>query len=408
MSFLNLKLSNVVLKVVEKNGYKKPTAIQKVAIPLILEKRDIIAKAQTGSGKTAAFVIPILEYYLKNKQKGKSKIRTLVLTPTRELALQVSSVFSSFSSTFLDKLNIVTLIGGETISKQLLDVQKSCDIVVATPGRLIDIYKKNQINLDKLEFFVIDEADKMLNLGFKEEIDFIINKLPSKRQNLLFSATYGEKIEELSLKISKDFSFLELENESENVKNINQRAILVNKDNRGALLRTILKNESWKKVLIFMANNRAADNIAIKFKKYGFKAQSFHGNLNQDERNLTLEEFKNGEVEFLFSSDLSARGLHIDDIESVINFDLPRSTSDYIHRIGRTGRVNKSGTSISFITEENFEHFNLIQKRCKIELKKEQIEGFEFIGELSNKNRGKAPIKGKRKSKKDRLRESSK
>ena len=407
MAFSKLNLSNIILKQIDKNGYIKPTAIQKKVIPEILSSKDIMAKAHTGSGKTAAFVLPILEYFLKNQKKGKSKVRTLVLTPTRELAIQVSEVFKLFAFPSSKKLEIATLIGGEAIGDQLLEVQRDCDIIVATPGRLIDIYNKNQLSFNSLEIFVIDEADKMLNLGFKEELDFIIGKLPNKRQNLLFSATYSEKIKELSSKVSKKFVFLELEEKKESLENINQRVFLLNKENRSPALRELLKNKTWKKVLVFMANNRAADNIAQKFNKYGFKANSFHGNLEQDERNLTLEEFKNGDIEILFSSDLSSRGLHIDDIECVINFDLPRSTSDYIHRIGRTGRAGKSGEAITFVSEDNFEHFNLIEKRYKLKLEREEIKGFEFTKKLIPTKKGKEPVKGKRKSKKDRLREQN-
>lgn len=405
MTFNEFNFSKILIKSIENNNYEKPTSIQKKAIPLILDSKDIIAKAQTGSGKTAAFVLPILHYFLKNSFSGKPKVRVLVLTPTRELALQVSSTFSLLSSTFSKKLNITTLIGGENISKQLIDIQKGSDIVVATPGRLLDIYNKNQLNLSSLDFFVVDEADKMLEFGFKDELESIIKIIPQKRQNLLFSATFGEKIKELSSKISKDFLFVEIKNQSESVEKINQRAILLNKENRSLVLRKLLKESNWKKVLVFMANNRAADNISIKFKKYGFKAQSFHGNLEQEERNLTLDEFKEGIVETLFSSDLSSRGLHIDDIDCVINYDLPRSPADYIHRIGRTARAGKEGSAISFVCEDSFEHFKLIEKRSKINLEKEQIEGFEFKGELIS-NKGKAPIKGKRKSKKDKLRNS--
>lgn len=406
MGFEDFNLSQLLNKAIKENNFFEPTLIQKKSIPLILNSKDIIAKAQTGTGKTAAFVLPILNYFLKNSFNGKSKVRVLVLTPTRELAIQVALVFKTFSSSFEKGLNITTLIGGKDISSQLLDIQKGSDIVVATPGRLLDIYNKKQLDLTKLDFFVIDEADKMLELGFKDELEDIISILPSKRQNLLFSATFEDKIRNLSLKISKNFEYIEIENQAQSVEKIVQRAILVNKESRSPLLRKIIKESNWKKVLVFMANNKAADNISFKFKKYGFKAQSFHGNLEQDERNLTLDEFKNGDIEILFSSDLSSRGLHIDDIECVVNYDLPRSTADYIHRIGRTARAGKEGVSISFVTEDNFEHFKLIEKRCNINLKKEEIEGFEFKGELIPK-KGKAPVKGKRKSKKDKLRENS-
>jgi len=363
-----------------------------------------MAKAQTGSGKTASFVLPILQKWFDSSYTGKAKIRTLVLTPTRELTLQVADSFKTFSSNFSKKPRVISVIGGEEIGAQLHDLQKGCDILVATPGRLLDILRKKQISLSSLEFFVLDEADKMLDLGFANELDLVLENLSKNRRNLFFSATYPQKILEVVSKITDDVVQINIEDETPIVENITQRAILVNQEKRNPLLRELLKTNNFKQVLVFVSNNRAADNLAVKFRKYGFNAESFHGNLDQDERVLTLEDFKNKKIELLFSSDISARGLHIEDISCVINYELPRSPNDYIHRIGRTARAGKSGTAISFITLENFEHFKLIEKRSKIKLEKEQIEGFEFVGTVV-KPKGGAPVKGKRKSKKDKLRE---
>lgn len=369
-----------------------------------------MAKAQTGSGKTASFVLPILElFFNKNeekKEKTKAKISTLVLTPTRELALQVSKAFSDFSINFENKPKTVTIIGGESLTQQLLDIQKGCDIVVATTGRLLDILDKKQINLSNIEFFVLDEADKMLDLGFEVELEELLKSLPKNRQNLLFSATYPQKMLNIASKITTKALEVFIEDETQTVQTINQRAITVNKENRSALLRYLIQNNDWEQILVFMANKRSCDNISFKFRKYGLNAESFHGDLLQDERNDTLEDFKNKKINILFCTDIAARGLHIDDISCVINFDLPRSPADYVHRIGRTGRAGKSGDAISFIGLEDFEHFLLIEKRCEIKLEKEQIKGFELIGEVI-KQKGKEPIKGKRKSKKDKLREQA-
>ena len=336
---------------------------------------------------------------------GKSKIKTLVLTPTRELTLQVADTFNILSSTFEKKIKVVSVIGGQSIGDQLLDIQKGCDVVVATPGRLLDILDKKQINLSTIDFFVVDEADKMLDLGFEEELEKILENLPEKRQNLLFSATYPPKMQKIAKKITKNPITIEIENEEPTVDLITQRAISVNLENRSALLQKLLKENSFSKVLVFMANNRAADNIAAKFRKYGFKAESFHGNLEQEDRIFTLDEFKTSKIDILFSSDIASRGLHIDDISCVVNYDLPRSPADYIHRIGRTGRAGSEGLAISFITLENEEHFKLIEKRSNIKLEREEIEGFELIGITLEREKGKAPVKGKRKSKKDKLRE---
>lgn len=408
MPFSKLQLLPFILKAIEENGYKSPTDIQEKVIPLVLEQKDVMVQAQTGSGKTACFVLPLIQSILKSKQKGKAKIKALVLTPTRELSLQVMETFDMFTKHCEKKLKTVSLIGGERIGEQLHSIQQGCDIIVATSGRLLDILSKKQMNLSSLEFLVLDEADKMLNLGFAQELDSILEQIPKKRQNLMFSATYTQKILDIVSKISENPVSVKIEAEEPTVENISQRVIEVNKNNRSGLLRKLIKEYDFKSVLVFMSTKRACENLASKFRKYGFEAESFHGDLEQEERNLSLKEFKDGDIEILFSTDIAARGLDIDDISCVVNYDLPRSTSDYIHRIGRTARAGKSGIAISLIDYEDFDHFRLIEKRCKIELKREQIEGFELIGVAPVKQKGKPPIKGKRKSKKDKLREQQK
>jgi ATP-dependent RNA helicase RhlE len=407
MSFSKFKLSSPILKAIEKNNYSTPTPIQKEVIPLVLDKKDILAKAQTGSGKSASFVLPILEYIANNPSLGKAKVKVLTLAPTRELALQIADYFNSFSY-FLDyKPKVVTLIGGENLADQLKSIQQGCDILVATAGRFIDILSKKQTNFDKLKFFIVDEADKMLDLGFNEQLDLILESIPIRRQNLLFSATYPPKVLDIASKITKNPISITFENDNETVDKISQRAIKINIQNKRSLLKYLLKSNNFKQTLVFMATARGADNLANKFQKDGFKAQSLHGKLDQEERNLTLNEFKTNKINILFTTDLLARGIDIEDISCVINYDLPRSTADYIHRVGRTARAGKTGIAISFITHENNEHFKLIEKRCNINLKKEEIKGFELTGDIPIKEKGKAPVKGKRKSKKDILREKN-
>lgn len=406
MQFSNFNLNSNIQKSLDENNYVSTTQIQEKVIPLVLENKDLMAKAQTGSGKTASFVLPILEKWLSFNHPKKAKITTLVLAPTRELTLQVANTFEIFSKNFNKKPKVVSVIGGASIGDQLLDIQKGCDIVVATAGRLLDIINKKQIDLSTLEFFVLDEADKMLDLGFSEELDEILKELPENRQNLLFSATYPQKMLDIASKITTKAIKVEQEEEAPTVEKIKQRAIRVNSENRGPLLRHLIKSNDWPLVLVFMANKRASDNIAAKFRKHGIEAESFHGDLIQEERVETLEDFKAKKINVLFATDIAARGLHIDDITCVINFDLPRATADYIHRIGRTGRAGKDGIAISFVTHENSEHFKLIEKRCKISLEKEQIEGFEITGKTPIKQKGAQPVKGKRKSKKDKLREA--
>lgn len=407
MSFLSFKLSSPLLKALEEHGYREPTPIQEKVIPLILAKHDVLARAQTGSGKSAGFVLPILELWSHTKGEGKGKIKVLVLTPTRELTLQIADTFSAMAAYLPKKPKVISIIGGESIGEQLYAIQQGCDILVATSGRFLDVLRKKQMNLSQLEYFVLDEADKMIDLGFADELAMILDALPKQRQNLLFSATYPPKMRSFIAMITEDPIDVSIDNEACAVERIRQRVIEVNSANRGPLLRHLLKEENWGQVLVFMANKRASDNIAAKFRKYGFNAESFNGDLSQEDRIYTLNQFKSKNIQLLFATDIAARGLDIDGISCVVNFDLPRSPADYIHRIGRTGRAGKSGIAVSFIDYETREHFNLIEKRSQIKLKREQIPGFELTGTPPVKEKGKAPVKGKGKSKKDKAREAA-
>jgi len=405
MLFKKLKLSQSIQKAIYEKGYRKATTIQEKVIPLILDKKDVMVMAQTGSGKTASFVLPILDMLEKTKGQGKAKIKVLVLTPTRELTLQVAEAFKEFGKYFSKKLTLVSVIGGDGIGQQLFDIQQGCDVVVATLGRFLDVLSKKQMNLSHLEYLVLDEADKMLNLDFANELDMVLDALPTTRQTLLFSATYPQKMLDIASKIVLNPVEVKIASEKQTVENIYQRVIEVNREKRGPLLRYLLKENSWSMVLVFMANKRATDNIAEKFRKYGFKSASFNGDLEQELREETLKAFKEKKIEILFATDIAGRGLDIDNIECIINYDLPRSPADYIHRIGRTARAGKSGTAISFIDYETMQHFKLIEKRSDIKLAREQIVGFELEGDAPLKVKGPAPVKGKKKSKKDKLRE---
>ncbi len=405
MPFAQLSLLSPIQRALSESGYSEPTPIQSKVIPLVLERRDILAQAQTGSGKSASFVLPILHLWSSARGEGKGKIKALILTPTRELTLQIAQTFETMGKYLPIKPKVVSLIGGEGIGDQLYAIQQGCDILVATSGRFLDVLRKKQMNLSHLEFFVLDEADKMLDLGFAEELELILESIPSKRQNLLFSATYPPKMEMIAAKITQNPIHISIEAQTPTVESIHQRVIEVNPENRGPLLRHLLTTEKWEQVLVFMANKRASDNIAAKFRKYGFSADSFNGDLLQEDRTYVLEQFKAKKIRILFATDIAARGLDIDDITCVINFDLPRSPADYIHRIGRTGRAGKSGLAISFIGFDERDHFALIEKRSKIRLPREQIEGFELIGTPPPKVKGPEPVKGKGKSKKDKARE---
>jgi len=407
MPFNTLNLSTPIQKALKENNYTIPTHIQQKVIPLVLDKQEVMAKAQTGSGKSASFVLPVLELWSQNIPEGKAKIKVLVLTPTRELTLQVAEYFTTFGKYLPSKPKVVSVIGGESIGDQLYAIQKGCDVLVATSGRFLDVLSKKQMNLSHIEYLILDEADKMLNLGFAEELDLILESIPSQRQNLLFSATYPQKMLDIATKITTNPVEVSVEGETETVEKIVQRVIEVNPENRGPLLRTLMKKEKWKSVLVFMANKRATDKIAEKFRKRGYLAESFHGDLTQEDRNYTLEQFKKKKIQILFATDLVSRGLDIDDISCVVNYDLPRSPADYIHRIGRTGRAGKSGLALTFIGHDEQAHFKVIEKRSGIKLEREQIEGFELKGEAPKKVKGPAPVKGKKKSKKDKLREKA-
>lgn len=407
MPFSTFGLSAPILSALNKSGYALPTPIQEKVIPLVLERHDVMARAQTGSGKSASFILPVLELWSKNVGEGKPKIKALILTPTRELTLQVAEAFETFGTFLPRKPKVVSIIGGESIGDQLYTIQQGCDILVATSGRFLDVLTKKQTNLSHLEFFILDEADKMLDLGFAEELELILQEIPSRRQNLLFSATYPPKMAPIASRITQNPVEVTFESDEPTVQSITQRVIEVNRENRGPLLRHLLNTEKWEQVLVFMANKRASDNIAMKFKKYGFLADSFHGDLLQEERIYTLNQFKAKKIRILFATDIAARGLDIDGITCVVNFDLPRSPVDYIHRIGRTARAGKSGFAVSFISHEDKDHFALIEKRSNIKLNREQIEGFELTGTPPPKTKGPEPVKGKGKSKKDKAREQA-
>ncbi len=407
MSFSHFNLSAPLERALLENGYRQPTPIQEKVIEPIRSGLDVMAKAQTGSGKSMGFALPVLERLMQERREGKAKIRTLVLTPTRELTLQVARTFDMLGAFFSMPPKVVSIIGGESIGDQLYAIQQGCDIVVATSGRFLDVLGKKQMNLSHLEFFILDEADKMLDLGFAEELDLLLEALPKTRQNLLFSATYPPKMTEIASRITENPVKVSIEQEAPTVGTVTQRVIEVNRENRGPLLRHLLQNEPWEQVLVFMSGKRAADNIAMKFRKYGFSADSFHGDLLQEARNETLARFREKKIRVLFATDIAARGLDIEAISCVVNFDLPRAPGDYIHRIGRTARAGKSGIALSMIDYADFDHFALIEKRSHIKLPREQIEGFELTGTPPVKERGQAPVKGKGKSKKDKAREKA-
>jgi superfamily II DNA/RNA helicase len=408
MSFKSLDLPEYLLQAVDKLSYEKPTPIQEQAIPLILAGADVLAEAQTGTGKTAAFALPIIKQ-INDLPPKKKKISVLALTvvPTRELALQVTAAFKAYASCSPRKIKTISLIGGEEIRVQIRGLRMGVDVVVATPGRLLELIGLNEIRLVELQTLVLDEADKMLNLGFSDEIRQLLAKLPAKRQNLLFSATLPEKVIKLSEEMLEEPTRVSVDSEQPTVEKIHQRVIEVNRNQRRALLQQLIEAEDWDHALVFVASKQAARNLAEKLHRNGFSAEAFHGDLEQNKRIQVLKKFKNKEIRVLVATDIAARGIDINKLSYVVNYDLPRAPMDYIHRIGRTGRAGESGTAISFIDRKDQDHFRLIEKRAGIQLEHEHIPGFEFSDEAPAKPSSKLPVKGKRKSKKDKLREQA-
>jgi superfamily II DNA/RNA helicase len=392
-------------RVAEAVHYKTPTPIQEQTIPLILEGNDLIAQAQTGTGKTAAFALPILQ--LLNEMEAKKKpgsVRALVLTPTRELAQQVAATFELFEQYMPSKIGVTAVIGGEDIQYQLRHLRRGVEVVVATPGRLLELIREDEICFDELRFLVIDEADRLLDLGFSEELDLLIKALPATRQSLLFSATYPKKVMQLTEQVMNNPSYINVIGDIPTVANITQRVIEVNQVNRGPLLRHLLKTEKWEHVLVFVSSKRAARNLAAKLKRDGIQADAFHGDLDQDERTFVLSQFKNRNIRILISTDIAARGIDIQNLSTVVNYDLPRSPVGYIHRIGRTGRAGSKGIAVSFVDHSDQAFFTVIEKRTKLQLDREQIPGFELTGDAPVKKKGLPPVKGVRPNKKDRAR----
>ncbi|WP_415884035.1 DEAD/DEAH box helicase [Neptuniibacter sp. QD72_48] len=410
MSFSALGLSDFLLSALSDLGYEQPTPIQQQSIPVTLEGKDVLAAAETGSGKTAAFTLPILQSLATSLPPRNNLVTALVLVPTRELAVQVEEAIRQYGRNFPRKLKSLAIYGGVSINAQMQAMRGGADIVVATPGRLIDLFERNAVDLRNVSTLVLDEADRMLDLGFADELDDILDELPEQRQNLLFSATFPKGVQELTDDFLDNPVKIEIEQESTIPEQLVQRAIEVDHNNRTMLLKHLLKQQNWSQVLIFVASKRTANNVEMKLYRSGIQAKTLHGDLTQKERNQALQEFKSGECKILIATDLAARGIDIPNLPCVLNYDLPRAPADYVHRIGRTARAGEIGEAISFVDHEGDAHFKLIEKRTQQKIPREQVEGFERSKEIPAEvqaKKGKAPVKGKRKSKKDKLREAA-
>ncbi len=409
MPFSCFDLSEPLLRAV--SHYPAPTPVQSAAIPIILSGRDVLATAQTGSGKTTAFVLPLLQRWLSTDRVGSGGRQpdTLILVPTRELAAQVRGVVQQCSTHLPQRIKVVSAVGGVSINPQMMALRGGADIVVATPGRLLDLVGKNALQLSGVKALLLDEADRLLDLGFAEELKRLFDLLPERRQNLLFSATFPAEVEALAHEWLRDPARIEIGSSPEESPDIEQRAVRVDTDKRTPLLRHLIKTEGWRRVLVFVGSQYTADHVADKLRRNGIRAESFHGDLSQGARTDALADFKNAQIRVLVATDLAARGLDIVQLPVVVNYDLPRSAVDYTHRIGRTGRAGESGVAVSFVTATSEAHFRLIEKRNRLSIAREQIEGFEptEVAEARPASAGNGGIKGRRKSKKDKLRDAA-
>ncbi|HED36574.1 MAG TPA: DEAD/DEAH box helicase [Gammaproteobacteria bacterium] len=378
MTFSKSGLSAPLLQAVADLGYTTPTAIQKQAIPVILSGRDLVATAQTGTGKTASFVLPILEILeglnAEHKLRGK-RIRVLILTPTRELAMQVESNVTQYSK-YLN-ISSMAMFGGVDSEPQKQRLLDGVDILVATPGRLLDMSNQRALHFDELEVLVLDEADRMLDMGFVNDISRIIDRLPAQRQSLLFSATLTDDVRFLADTVNEDAVVISVSPGSATTSKIDQWLITVDKDRKSALLSHLINELQWDQALIFIEKKHAAAKLVSQLEKRGIKAEAIHSGRSQASRERVLAEFKSGELSFLVSTGIAARGIDIDSLTRVINYDLPYETDNYIHRIGRTGRAGASGEAISFVTKNDFKNLCAIESRLGHIIVRKEFEGFE-------------------------------
>jgi len=406
-SFASLGLSEPLLRACAEAGYASPTPIQVEAIPLLLRGQDLLGLAPTGSGKTAAFALPLLQRVIAGRQHAYRRVRALVLVPTRELAAQVGETFRRLGMACPRALKVAVLHGGVSANPQMMALRGGADVVVATPGRLLDLLEKNAVRLDAVEALVLDEADRLLDLGFAAERERVLAALPTRRQNLLFSATFPPQVQGLAEGLLRDPARIEAAAEPRPEPAIAQRVIEVDAPRRTELLRHLVQHEGWRGVLVFVATRYATEHVARKLHDRGVRAVPLHGDMSQSRRTEVLGEFKDRRWEVLVTTDLAARGIDIPGLQVVVNYDLPRSADDYVHRIGRTGRAGASGVAVSFTSAATQAHFGLIEKRNRLRLPREQVAGFEPVEVAqppAEAAAGTGGVKGRRPSKKDKLR----
>ena len=372
MQFDSLGLSAELLRAVSEQGYTQPTPVQQKAIPVVLDGHDIMASAQTGTGKTAAFTLPLLH---KLSQGPERKLRALILTPTRELAAQVHANLRDYGRHL--KVRSLEVFGGVNINPQISKLRRGVDVLIATPGRLIDHMERGTVNLRDIDFLVLDEADRMLDMGFRPAIDRIVKVLPKKRQTLLFSATFSKEITALAQRFLKNPVRIETAAPNSTVDAIAQKAITVDQKNKREVLSWMIGSENWHQVLVFTRTKHGANRLARQLESDGLPAAAIHGNKSQGARTRALDEFKKNKVRVLVATDIAARGLDIDQLPHVVNYEIPNVPEDYVHRIGRTGRAGREGLAISLVCGAEHGLFEDIRKLVKVKIPTESIEGFE-------------------------------
>lgn len=408
MPFTALGLAPALTQSAADLGFITPTPIQAAAIPAALSGVDLLATAQTGSGKTAAYGMPLLQALMgETPISGRRRVRALVLVPTRELAAQAGEVVRALAQHMSPRPKVAVAFGGVSINPQMMALRGGADVVIATPGRLLDLVDHNALRLSEVAHLVLDEADRLLDLGFSEELACVLALLPKQRQNLFFSATFPPPVQTLADALLSKPVRIEVPSTPADNAVIQQQAFLVDSTRRTQLLRQLIKNNGWERVLVFVATQYAAERLANKLHQGEMYATAFHGGLTQGARQQVLREFKEERWDVVVTTDLAARGIDIEQLPVVVNYDLPRSAVDYVHRIGRTGRAGANGLAVSFVSPATEAHWRLIEKRQGMNLTLEVLPGFEPLETAppaaSNKN-GNGGIKGKRPSKKDKLR----
>lgn len=376
MSFTNLGLSAPLLKAIKAQGYDTPTPIQQKAIPVVIEGKDVLAAAQTGTGKTAGFTLPLLERLSQKQPHMHAKqIRALVLTPTRELAAQVAQSIEDYGK--YTPYRSTVIFGGVGINPQLATIRKGVDIVIATPGRLLDIAGQKGIDFSKLECLILDEADRMLDMGFIHDIKKLMKLMPQKRQTLLFSATFSPEIKKLASGLLKDPVLVEVARQNKTADQISQVVHYVDKGRKRELLSQLIKAKDWRQVLVFTRTKHGANKLTKQLEEYGISAAAIHGNKSQGARTKALASFKANDIRVLVATDIAARGIDIDQLPHVVNYELPNVPEDYVHRIGRTGRAGQSGEAVSLVCVDEHKLLFDIEKFTKSEIPKVEIEAFK-------------------------------